>query len=178
MRKNKGQQDSTTHATQTVLENLEIAVSQSANERELSEALGLLQLDSWSSKSSLELYQLAGPAKLIGLVLAGFEMPSVATRHVSAIHLSKLIQLLQARRSEPLSEQVALILAQQREVLLETIEQDLEALYNAEGGVSVEVKVKVFALLHKQLRDFAKSESLVSPKVEVWQQLTAFGALS
>lgn len=98
-----------------------------------------------------KMYELAGPAALVTLVLRGYELPDAATRLESNRALLTLATHLEAMTPrERLTEQFWLMLAQQQDVLLSHIENDLEALMN--GGPRAGETEQVLMRLHTLLR--------------------------
>ncbi|MBI4032322.1 hypothetical protein HY374_01310 [Candidatus Berkelbacteria bacterium] len=96
------------------------------------------------------MYEQAGPAALVTLALRGYELPDAATRLESnrvLLTLATHLEVLEIH--ERLTEQFWLMLAQQQDVLLEHIEDDLEALVNgaSEGGETEQILTALHTLI-------------------------------
>ncbi len=146
---------------QAVLDQIEIDVAQAVDHTALDAALSRFTSP---ASSAVELYRLAGPAKLLLLVLAGFELPDAPARAVSSEHLLALLKTLPTL-PEPLREQVLLILEQQQDVLLAMVEQDLEAIHASSERIDLRAQEDVLATLHHELRLATKD---VSPAPLAW----------
>jgi hypothetical protein len=101
----------------------------------------------------MQMYQLAGPARVVSLALRGYELPDAVARYHSSNALLAIDAVLQQvdRRGE-LAEQVWLILAAQQDILLQQLENDLEALYEADDSAVVKDQRDVLGRVHSLLR--------------------------
>lgn len=106
----------------------------------------------------LQMYTLAGPARIVSLVLRGYEFPDATARSLSTEALLDVHALLErVDRDGQLSEQIWLILAAQHDVLLQQIENDLEALYQADETNVITKQRALLAQAHKVLRAGTKA---------------------
>lgn len=150
-------QENRTRIIQEELDRIEIDLAQATTASALDRALARLTCQ--SPEKALEVYQVVGSAKLLGMILTGFERPDADTRQVSAKHLSALL-LQSAALPEPLREQITLILSQQHDILLEMIERDLESMHYAEQGIDLSSEQQTLGALHRQLRSIVTTQEL------------------
>lgn len=132
-------------------EQIESGVLGAHDARSLKAALRPLTDMSHGRSNTALLYSHLGPARLVMLALAGYESPHARVRVVSALSLLSLTDALDAIRSPQLTEQVWLILAAQQDVLLQRIEDDLEALQSLDDERAAETRRQLGAV-HKMLR--------------------------
>ncbi|MCA9388703.1 hypothetical protein KC644_02970 [Candidatus Berkelbacteria bacterium] len=136
-----------TYKERSKFEEKELQILHSSNDSELNTAYnGLFSLLNDEAGSLREL----APATLVGLVMKGYEIPDNKTRLESNLAISKLDSLLNGSQEE----QFWLMIAQQREVILEKIEQDLEALVESKmSKVKTEKAKKLLGQTHKLIRE-------------------------
>lgn len=130
----------------------ETAVIQSTDVNELKNAYRMYA--SLTPQDRIALLAYAGPARSVSLALRGYELPSFQARLTSSEFLLSLLNDL-SERSVPrsLREQIWLVLAQQRTVLLGTLEEDLEALqYSALEPKATEAWHQTLTRLYHRIR--------------------------
>lgn len=139
---------------QSDFELIETAIYQSIHVRDLNDAYRKLTDRRASDARLTALYEYAGPAKLVTLVLRGYESPDLAMRQASndvVLALASHFDRLSLSRS--LTEDFWLMLGQQQDVLLELIERDLEAYAQSEMTEAQAAKERMkLGNLHKLLR--------------------------
>jgi hypothetical protein len=120
---------------------------------QLTEALTLFTDSSVGPQNLVSMYELAGPARVVSLILRGYELPQAKTRYRSAKALLDIdVVLQQSDRKGELSEQIWLILAAQQDVLLQQIENDLEVLYCELDNDQTKEQREVFGRAHALIR--------------------------
>lgn len=145
---------------------LETQVLQAQTSEQLDAALAGFVDQSSAPEDMLAVLQYAGPARVVSLVLRGYELPESETRYVSTKALLQLDTVLQrADRKGDLSEQIWLILAAQQDVLLQQLENDLEALYEATDTLNLRRQRKIVGDVHALLR--TRSSDAVSQMLGV-----------
>lgn len=106
---------------------LDTEVSSSTSVGELESAYKSFQ--ELNPTAQRDILVVAGPARTVELALRGYEMPVFEARIASSVFLANVIQIVDQRETpQALREQIWLILAQQRTVLLERLEADIDAL--------------------------------------------------
>ncbi|MBI2590006.1 hypothetical protein HYW32_03260 [Candidatus Berkelbacteria bacterium] len=114
---------------QRLFDEIELQILYAETPIQLSSALAKITKNNRLIQRNLHrLYDIASPARILGLVLRGYEIPDALTRLESNRSLLDLNRTLETLSRTALKEQIWLMLAQQREVLLAQIEQDLETL--------------------------------------------------
>lgn len=143
-----------------VYEQSELAIYQAQTPREIREAYAqLIEGSSHDISNVRAMYKDISPAALVTLALRGYELPNAATRLESNRFLLALTkQLDEVTMNEQLNEQFWLMLAQQQEVLLTHIEDDLQALLTSEAETGE--TQRVLTALHALIRN--RSASVVT----------------
>lgn len=142
-------------------EEIELAVYQSTNVNELETAYQMFRTSDRSMK--LSMISAAGPARVLSFALRGYELPDAETRAASSQFVVELSALLDSASvsHQPLKEQLWLMLAQQQEILLSSIEADLEALYrSARESEQMQKQRAMLGNLHVMIR--RKSQKAVT----------------
>lgn len=131
--------------------------------------------------AQIEVLLEAGPARAVSLALRGYELPDLPARIASAKFLANVLDLVGRKEvPKPLQEQINLILAQQRSVLLEAIEQDLESLQSTAlprrtagewNGALTELYTHIRSKSHRAIRQ------LFSTNADVHAQLSLSEAM-
>lgn len=111
-------------------EQRELAVYQASTPEELHAAYSALAGQDVSHSVNVRtMYEQSSPATLITALLRGYELPQAGMRLASNVALLRTAQDFERLKvHDRLSEQFWLMLAQQRDVLLSHIEEDLEAM--------------------------------------------------
>lgn len=134
-------------------ERCETQLLQAQVDDQLADALTLFTDRSVGSQNLVGMYELAGPARVVSLILRGYELPQVETRYRSARALLDIDIVLQhSDRKGELSEQIWLILAAQQDILLQQIENDLEVLYCELDNDQIKEQREVLGKTHALLR--------------------------
>lgn len=134
-------------------EQCETQLLQAQSIDQLTEALTSFTNSGFGIQNLVSMYELAGPARVVSLILRGYELPQAETRYHSTNALLAIDCVLrQADQKGELSEQIWLILAAQQDILLQQIENDLEALYEAEDTNEILLQRKVLGMAHGLLR--------------------------
>ncbi len=133
-------------------EGIEAAIRQAGDAAALRAALQELSDTSHGREKSQALYEAYGPARLVMLTLSGYESPDAQRRAESAGALVSVVAVLDSLDAPHLAEQVWLILAAQQDVLLQRIEDDLEALQTGEPSRRLDRAKRELAAAHKLIR--------------------------
>lgn len=143
------------------IEDFELAVFQSTNVNELDKAYRLL-----TGQGSSELRAVSldiGPARLVSLALRGYELPNAETRRRSNQFLIEILTVIESAKdpaNRAYVEEMWLLLAGQRSILLETIECDLDALSDsALSKRDTNTRQSELLRLHRAIR--TRSEALI-----------------
>lgn len=140
-----------TQDPRALYEDIELGVYQSTNVKELEQAYkSFLTLSDFDQKNVV---MFAGPARIVALALRGYELPDAPMRQQSSSFVLGLNQLFESTSSIVTAEQFWLMIAQQREILLERIEADLEALQRSSlSEEATKQQVTTLGTLHKLIR--------------------------
>ncbi len=163
-------------ATQTEFEKREAQIYQSTNVKELRSAYREFLRPLRSQGNLVDMLALAGPAQLVSLTLRGYEMPDARTRYESGQVLLALDEVLNSINvRESITEQYWLMMAQQREVLLDQIEADIEALVDsAMPEEETKKREQVLYKLHKLV--YQRTEQAIRKLVGVEQGSASFAS--
>lgn len=150
------QQDNPERDLRSIADELEVAVYQSTNVNEIREAFQIFHAQSQLHQQRM--IELVSPATLVALALRGYELPDAQMRAASNDFLARLLDLLTLPQQATYAEEVLIILAGHRAILLEQIEQDIEALERSALTESETLRrQRSLTTLHKQLRVTADS---------------------
>lgn len=135
-----------TYKKKSELEQKELDILHSLNARDL--GLAYKKFASFLAKDS-EARESLSPASLVSLTLKGYEIPDAETRLESNQIIGKIDNLIDGSQRE----QYWLMIAQQREVILSKVEDDIEALAESRMAKSKTERAKtVLADIHKIIR--------------------------
>lgn len=161
-------QTPSTQDLRTLYEEIELGVYQSTNVKELDLAYQtFLKLKAADQQSITDF---AGPARVVSLALRGYELPDAQTRNRSSEFVLELSQLFDTGSNAKSAEQFWLMLAQQQGVLLQRIEDDLDALQESNfDQFETQKRVKTLGKFHKLLR--SKADAVVKELFETTDSL-------